>query len=396
MPADASGAVETAAPLYRTAYDGTIYELVPNSDGTPVPRPLSFEEWGAVYGYATPMLSPTDYVKYPWSSTVYAVTFWPGGEDRWAWDAIDYGEWRAAGFPVPRTAGWIRGSYYYKWATSPEIMVEGPDGVNHKLTADEWRDSGFRAFESRDNEGFQKLSWSPEIVRMTDLRAGQGYAVSGGEWREEAFPSPQIVSRMTGDTFYKDAGSPTIYYAGPGVNRAISASEWRAAGWPQPRVVSNYIPGNAGTLVVGSDVSAGTYRSQGNVSCYWARRSGTGWEGIISNFFGDGQTVVTIEPGDRFFETSRCGDWRSTSVSSGPLLSTIPGNGGTYIVGSDVAPGVYRSVGNVGCYWARLSSFTGTNDLIDNDYNDGSLVVTIAPSDRGFETSRCGNWERIG
>lgn len=390
-------AAEGGFPLYRTAYDGTIYELVTYDDGSQVPEPISFEEWGAVYNYATPSDSPTDYVKYAWSNTVYAVTFWPGGEDRWSWQALDYGQWQSASFPFVRNAGWIKGSYYYKWATSNELFVEGQDGVNHKLTADEWRESGYRAFVDRANEGFQKLSWSPEIVRLTNLGGGQGYAINGNEWREEAFPTPQIVSRMTGDTFYKEGGSPTIYYAGPGVNRAITAVEWAAAGYPQPALRSTFIPGNAGTLFVGSEVAAGTYRSQGNNGCYWARRSGAGFENIISNNFGNGQAVVTIEPSDRLFETSRCGDWRSTSISSGPMLATIPGDGGTFIVGSDVSPGTYRSLGNDGCYWARTSSFSGlVEDILDNDFVSGSVVVTIQPSDRGFESSSCGNWERIG
>ncbi|MBM7411736.1 hypothetical protein JOE38_001559 [Clavibacter michiganensis] len=175
---------------------------------------------------------PTDYVKYPWSSTVYSVTFYPGGENAWRWSRIDFAQYADAGFPAVRNAGYIAGSYLYKWGTSPEILVEGPDGVNHKLSAAEWRDMGYRRFADRGNEGFQRLSWTSDIVRMSDLRGGQGRAIGFGEWQEEAFPTPQVVQRITGDQFYRYDGSDQIWYAGPGMNRVVSYSEWAAAGFP--------------------------------------------------------------------------------------------------------------------------------------------------------------------
>lgn len=90
----------------------------------------------------------SDYVKYPWSSTVYAVTFWPG-DPQWQWDRLTYEQWRRAGFPAVRNAGWIFGTAYYKSAASPEIYAEGPDGVVHRLTYAQWRDAGFPKPEIR-------------------------------------------------------------------------------------------------------------------------------------------------------------------------------------------------------------------------------------------------------
>lgn len=223
-------------PLEKIVYDSTIFEMVPDSGGTPVPRQLSYEKWRDVYNFQNPTPASTDFVKYPWSDTVYAVTFWPGGEDYWMWTPLSYQQWLTAGKPAPRNAGWIKGSYYYQWGTSSEIFVEGADGVNHKLTYQEWKDSGFRNYVQRSNEGFMKLTWAPEFARMSNLSTGAGRPMGYSEWQEEAFPTPQAVQRITGDKFYKDCGSNTIWYAGPGMNRPVSLQEWQGAGSPSPSV----------------------------------------------------------------------------------------------------------------------------------------------------------------
>lgn len=66
---------------------------------------------------------------------------------------------------------------------------------------------------------------------------------------------------------------------------------------------------------------------------------------------------------------------------------------GTWIVGSEVPAGTYRNSGGSGCYWARLSGFGGTLDeIIANNFDDVINIVTISPTDRGFESSGCGTW----
>ncbi|MGY1833401.1 S8 family serine peptidase [Geodermatophilus sp. SYSU D01180] len=178
----------------------------------------------------------TDYVRYPWSPTIYAVTYAGPSETSWQWERLTYERWVALGSPVPRNTGWIAGSYYYKWGTSSELFVEGPDGVNHKLTYAEWQASGFRSFVDWGNYGFLKLSWASDITRMPNLATGYGYAIGYPEWSEESFPTPQVVQRVTGDHFYQWYGNPTIYYQGPAFHRPITYSEWVAAGRPVPEV----------------------------------------------------------------------------------------------------------------------------------------------------------------
>ncbi len=150
-----------------------------------------------------------------------------------------------------------------------------------------------------------------------------------------------------------------------------------------------------GTYRVPRDVPAGTYRAKDADGCYWARLknfSGS-FNALIANENSDGPTLVTIKRTDRGFETTRCGRW--TSDLRRITSSRTRFGEGKYIVGVDIAPGTYRARGE-GCYWARLRGFSGDfNELIANGNPDGQAIVTIARSDRGFESARCGTWKRF-
>jgi hypothetical protein len=67
---------------------------------------------------------------------------------------------------------------------------------------------------------------------------------------------------------------------------------------------------------------------------------------------------------------------------------------GTYLVGTDISPGTYRTAGSPSCYWARLSSLS-TNDIIDNNNSNGPQVIEIQSSDKAFLTERCATWSLI-
>ena len=233
---DTGGGAATQWPLYKIVYDSSIYEMIPNSAGGSTPVGLSYAKWRDVYAFQKPAPASTDFVKYPWSSSVYAVTFWPGGENYWMWTPLSYAQWVYAGYPRPRNAGWIAGSSYYQWGTSSEIFVKGPDGGIHALNYREWADSGFRSYTRRSNEGFVKLTWAPDLARLNDLAAGAGRPIGFAEWRDEAFPTPAAYQRFQGDQFYQEYGDSTIWYAGPTMNRPVSFAEWRAAGYPAPTI----------------------------------------------------------------------------------------------------------------------------------------------------------------
>lgn len=77
-----------------------------------------------------------------------------------------------------------------------------------------------------------------------------------------------------------------------------------------------------------------------------------------------------------------------------PAVPSVPSFGsGKKIVGADIPAGTYRSKGGSGCYWERLSGFSGTlENIIANDNAVGPTIVTIAPTDKGFNSVRCATW----
>lgn len=73
--------------------------------------------------------------------------------------------------------------------------------------------------------------------------------------------------------------------------------------------------------------------------------------------------------------------------------ASFPGDG-TYEVGVDIKAGTYVSAppssGN--CYWARLSGGDGLDDIIANNNSAGQSLVTIASTDKFFQSSGCSEW----
>ncbi len=67
---------------------------------------------------------------------------------------------------------------------------------------------------------------------------------------------------------------------------------------------------------------------------------------------------------------------------------------GTHQVGQDIQAGTYRTrKGSAGCYYARLSGFSGDfGEILANDNTSDPAVVTIQETDAGFESKRCGTW----
>ena len=165
-----------------------------------------------------------------------------------------------------------------------------------------------------------------------------------------------------------------------------------------PQLPGGYGPG---LYVVGRDIQPGTYRTrtvQPADPCYWARLrgfAGTDTD-VIVNRVVFGPAVVTISPSEQGFETDSCGLW--TTDLSRLSTSTTSVSNGTWIVGVDIEPGRYQPVGPrfdvapFNCYWARLGGFSGLEGL-DEGRPEGATVVTILPTDRGFESGWCGTWQ---
>lgn len=150
-----------------------------------------------------------------------------------------------------------------------------------------------------------------------------------------------------------------------------------------------------GTKLVGKDIEPGTYRADGGTRCYWARLAGLGGEisDLLANGSESGPMIVTISRSDKAFESRRCGIWV-------PDLSAItdgvdaPFGDGHFIVGTDISAGTWRADSPSRCYWARLKGFSGgMDDLIAN--GNHKEIVTIAATDKGFKSHRCGTWTKV-
>lgn len=158
---------------------------------------------------------------------------------------------------------------------------------------------------------------------------------------------------------------------------------------------------NDGTWVVNDEIKPGIYRAPdpgGN--CYWERLKDFtgGFNSIIANGNAvGGPIVVEIEKSDKGFTSDGCGPWAS-DLSQVSASRTSVGDG-IWIVGTDMAPGTYRTtVPGGNCYWARLRGFDSgnLNNILANDLpGKGSAIVEITPSDAGFETSGCGIWKKV-
>ncbi len=132
----------TSTAYIKHAYSDTVYrQFALDWNGWSDHAPMTWSEYVAA-GYPTPTTVATDYVKYPWSPAIYAVTFWPG-EPSWQWKQLTYAEWEKAGWPKARTAGFIYGTMYYTVGSSPVIYAQSPDDVVHALTYQEWKDAGY-------------------------------------------------------------------------------------------------------------------------------------------------------------------------------------------------------------------------------------------------------------
>lgn len=165
---------------------------------------------------------------------------------------------------------------------------------------------------------------------------------------------------------------------------------------PTPTPTPSFANFGDGTYQVGKDIQPGTYRTrEGSPGCYYARLKGFGGTvgEIIANNNTDNPAIVTIKATDKGFESQSCGTW--TKDLSQITTSKTSFDDGMYIVGTDIAPGTYKNTGSSGCYFARLSGFGNTvDDIISNNNVDTATIVTIASSDKGFESNNCGTWTK--
>ena len=217
---------------------------------------------------------------------------------------------------------------------------------------------------------------------------------NGPGWQVEAGNVGQHYYQWrTTSTPIEPTPTPTSTTTPPGVTPTVS---------PSPTSDTGYKTFTDGVWKVGKDIQAGTYRSsKGDSHCYWDRLSGFSGmlDDVIANDVVYGRAVVTIASSDAGFQSEDCGTW-SSDLSPITTSQTASFGNGAWIVGVDIAPGTWsNNVAAAGCYWERVSDFSGdVVRIIDSGdtHATGVKTITIAPTDAGFKSWDCGTWTRVG
>ncbi|MFF4804809.1 hypothetical protein ACFY1U_41605 [Streptomyces sp. NPDC001351] len=186
-----------------------------------------------------------------------------------------------------------------------------------------------------------------------------------------------------------------------GKNSSASARHGSGSGKAQAAEKKAAFAGD-GDFRVGSDVKPGTYRTTGNSDgmCYWERAKDAKGEtdSILANDNVSGTSYVTVKATDKLFKSNGCKDWQAVDTKAkGSPAARMAGDGGMFRVGSDIAPGTYRSTGNKddSCYWERTKDADHSlHSIIANNNVTGTAVVTISPGDAYFKTTGCGDWKK--
>ena len=248
-------------------------------------------------------------------------------------------------------------------------------------------------------QGFNEIVWTePEADLAATLSPVAGDFTAVFRWdnarqRWDAF-SPRLPSALQGFTTFEPGRAYWI---------AMDAPATLAIGEPpadDPPPDGGAVPTfGDGTYRVGTEILPGRYRTTtlGDL-CAWSRLTGFSGEfdDLIAIQLPDGASaLVDIAPTDAGFQTSGCGTWTTdlTAVTTSP---TAPFEDGTYLVGTDIAPGTWRAPGGELCSWERLAGFSAEfADIVAIELPDGPTIVTVADTDVGFRTSSCGVWEPI-
>ncbi len=121
----------------------------------------------------------------------------------------------------------------------------------------------------------------------------------------------------------------------------------------------------SGIWLVNEEIVPGRYFTNPASDCYWERLSDTGGSlsDILANefiSFDSGQEIVDIASSDYAFKPdSKCGTWSQTLVAA-PSSGIPPGR---WLVGRQIPTGEYETNASRGCYWERLSGFSGRDML---------------------------------
>jgi hypothetical protein len=82
------------------------------------------------------------------------------------------------------------------------------------------------------------------------------------------------------------------------------------------------------------------------------------------------------------------------TVTAAPGPAAAIAEDGTWMVGTDVKPGTYRSKSD-DCYWSRLKNTSGDLGSILANGLGANQIVTIKKTDKAFTSADCAPWTRV-
>ena len=167
-------------------------------------------------------------------------------------------------------------------------------------------------------------------------------------------------------------------------------------------ITARTAPKVTGALWLGATLTAnpGTYSPTPSAYTYQWYRNGVTISGARNRTYrvtgADNGKSLSV----RVWASRTYYDTRAATSAAAKLPTwavTVLRGDGTYRVGTQIKPGLYKATGSgSGCYWARLSGFGDTLDDINANYfGPARTYVQIFPGDVGFETKGCGNWTTV-
>lgn len=73
---------------------------------------------------------------------------------------------------------------------------------------------------------------------------------------------------------------------------------------------------------------------------------------------------------------------------------TIPGDG-TYLVGVDVEPGLYRTQASGDCAWVRRDGVDAASEVLASGGGVGQVYAEVLVGDFAFTATNCGAWQKV-
>ncbi len=171
---------------------------------------------------------------------------------------------------------------------------------------------------------------------------------------------------------------------------------WRLLERPE-KPLSEFGPG---MYRVGIDILPGIYTASYNDGrCVWFTQEDLTHQPTstnLINWWKTGTPVFQITHENVGFYSIRCGTWtrREYDRDQEPLHEF---QDGSYLVGIDIAPGLYTTEAADGeCNWFRTAPFGDAMPDNSGGYvSAGRQIAEILPTDTGFHSDGCGTWKRF-